>query len=140
MVGVVSVLYGVSDALWAIEGLIIVVANSAYSAAFEVLGRAPIAIFLLAGGLGLLFDKPWSRFVYWVLPVYPMIVTLVLLPVFLGPVPSGGGLGIVVFAASLYWPIATVFLCVVAYLVSNHFRKLRQYNVPPQAGAPPLNR
>ena len=73
---------------------------------------------------GLLHDKSWSRFVYWVPPAYSMIVTLVLLPRLLRAVPRGGDFWAVLNATSLYWPIATGILYLFAFIVSDHFWKL----------------
>ncbi|MBI3374318.1 MAG: hypothetical protein HY017_21550 [Betaproteobacteria bacterium] len=130
-IGVASIVYAASDALFAIVAL----ADGRFRPVLEQLGRAPMVILLLIGGFALLLDKPWSRFVYWILPAYSMIVTLVLLPRVLRAVPPGGDFGALLNATSLYWTIATALLYVTAFIVSNHFWRLEQSKLPPRAEA-----
>ena len=111
--------------------------QTASTARLEELGRVPMIILLLACWAGLLHDKSWSRFVYWVLPAYSMIVTLVLLPRLLRAVPRGGDFWAVLNATSLYWPIATGILYLFAFIVSDHFWKLEHANALLRAPAPP---
>ena len=136
-IGIASVFYVVLDVFPAIVNPLFALANGQYRPALEELGRVPMIILLLAGGLGLLHDKSWSRFVYWVLPAYSMIVTLVLLPRLLRAVPRGGDFWAVLNATSLYWPIATGILYLFAFIVSDHFWKLEHANAPLRAPAPP---
>lgn len=121
VIGITSIVCGVADLLLTVLGRLGGPENGAYGPVLEQLGRIPIAVLLLAGGIGVLQSRPWSRFVYWLLPIYSMIVTLVLLPAVLRSLPAGGDIWDSLRPTSLYWPIVTALLYPAAFIVSNHF-------------------
>ena len=136
-ISIASVVYGVADALPAIVFPLFALVGGNHRAALDELARAPMVILLLTGGIGLLRDKPWSRYLYWVLPAYSITVTLLLLPGMLRAVPRGGDFATLLTAIPLYWPIATALLYVFAFIVSDHFFKLEQSRLPPRPDPPP---
>lgn len=139
-IGIASIVCGVADPLLTVLGSFGGPDDSTYGPVLEHLGRIPIAILLLAGGIGVLHAKPWSRFVYWLLPIYSMIVTLVLMPAVVRSLPAGGDLWDSLRPTSLYWPIVTALLYPVAFIVSNYFWNIERSRLLSPADRPPEGR
>lgn len=137
VIGIASVFYGISDPLLTVYAALGSLQDGPHRTLFEHLGRVPVVIMLLAGGLGVLRGRTWSRFVYWLLPIYSMIVTLVLMPAVFRSLPVGGDVWGALDATALYWPIVTAVLYPVAFIVSNYFWNLEQSNFPRRAGGTP---
>ena len=132
MIGVASIFYGVADPLLVFFGGLVGLEIGSYGPAFAQFGRVPVVILLLAGGFGVLTDRTWSRFVYWLLPMYSMIVTLVLMPAVFRALPIGGDIWGSLEASALYWPIITATFYPVAFIVSSHFWNLEQSGFLPR--------